>query len=171
MSSPVASIYGRVTRNGVQTRKSRKTGKNMKIFTMSAHVEQREPRDAGGRELTDPDERQRRPWWVTCYATSQETMESASTLAARDYTQVTGRLQRRRWKDSRNNWREEWMMFVDSMAVLMYGSRFPAQPADDEPGAGDGAPVDPDAEPEAVDAPADPPADAETAGETPSAAA
>lgn len=132
MSGPVSVVYGRVTRQGV-IRSLTRHNKPMLSFVLAVHVEQRDPITSTNEAIDDADDRRRRPWWLRCIATSRTEMKRAETLGPHDYTCITGRLDRRRiLNEDTETWREEWTLFIDSIATLVPGSRMPMDSADSD---------------------------------------
>ena len=171
MTKPVACVYARVARNGVRKGKTRK-GRPMVVFTASVLVEERQPTNGKGRPLSDPADRRRKHWWLMCVVVNPQYLAQAETLAPGEYSSLMGRLERRRWKGDDGKWREDWTLFVDSMASFAPG-RYPVPPtvagADDAALDGGGDDTDPGPAPDPEDIPdpdddadADPDADADT---------
>ena len=130
MSGPVTVVYGRVTRQGV-IRSTTRHHKPMLSFVLAVHVEQRDPISSINELLDDKEDRKRKPWWLRCIATSKTEMKRAETLGPHDYTCITGRLDRRRiLNEDTETWREEWTLFIDSIATLVPGSQMPMQSTD-----------------------------------------
>ena len=169
MTKPVACVYARVTRNGVRKGKTRK-GRPMVVFTASVLVEERQPTSGKGRPLSDPQDRRRKPWWLMCVVVNPQYLAQAEALAPGDYSTLMGRLERRRWKGDDAKWREDWTLFVDSMASFAPG-RYPVPPtvagADDAALNGGGDDPDPGPAPDPEDVPdPDDDADADTDADT-----
>ena len=139
MTKPVTCAYSRVTRNGVRKGKTRQ-GRPMVTFTVSVLIEERKPTTGNGEPLTDPDESRRKPWWIRCVVVNSQYLAQAEALAPGDYAFLIGRLERRRWKGDDGNWRDEWTLFVDSMASFIPG-RYPARPSGPQTAASAGSPA------------------------------
>ena len=130
MNVPIANLYGRVTRKGIEKRTSRNNRKMVR-FTLSALVERQAPTMANGDEITDASLKARKPWWLRCVVLNPHYLAQAEALGPGDYVSITGQVTRRRWFGDDKEWHDEWSVMVDSMASFMPGQRYPMKWADE----------------------------------------